>query len=319
LARLVKQDPILRREFEERIKHKVQQKKDRMRDQIDEDISGVISWAVKPLAGLVFDLEQSKNVDKGVSGEFNVFLHAKLKLSNEWVIINDVVLEPEPDSLTQIDHIIIGPPGLFVIETKAWEGSFKAYKDNWKRRSGTAWVKCKGPTRQNQYHAKAVAKWLDGTGILHIDAPTEDWVIPVVVFTKAQWLKTTDCSMPIFHGTPELIKYLKQHTVRHLDQEQIERLTKLIQYPRLNKALRYNQIKWTGTDGATSPVATEAENPSIPEYFEGKTKDGKRYIRIPGTLEQANAVYEHFKNTYPQIEPPRKDRFKKDTYFFYLS
>jgi predicted class III extradiol MEMO1 family dioxygenase len=125
--------------------------------------------------------------------------------------------------------------------------------------------------------------------------------------------------MPTFQSISELIKYLKQHTVRHLDQEQIDKLTKLIQYPRLNKALRYNQIKWTGTDGVAIPVEAEAKSPSIPEHFEGKTKDGKRYVRVSGTLEQANTVFEHYKNTYQQIEPPRKDRFKRDTYFFYLS
>lgn len=319
MARLIGQDPILRKEFEERIRRKVQQKKNLMKEQIDEEIPGVLSWAVKPLAGLAFDLKQSENLDKGVSGEFNVFLHAKFRLSNEWVIINDVVLEPEPDQLTQIDHIIIGPPGLFIIETKAWNGSFTAYRDNWKRRSGKAWVKCSSPTKQNLYHTKAIAKWLEGTGILNIDAPSKDWIIPVVVFTKAKWLKTTDCSMPIFQGISELIEYLRQRTARHLDQEHIDRLTKLIQYPRLNKALRYNQIKWTGTDGVTHPMEAEAESPAIPEYFEGKTKDGKRYVRIPGTLEQANAVFEYFKSTYPKAEPPRKDRFKKHTYFFYLS
>lgn len=335
MAYLIKQDHVLRREFQERINRKVQKNKDQMKNQIDEDVPAFVAWAVKPLAGFLFDREQLKRVEKGDSGEFNVFLHAKFRLSNKWVILNDVVVEPEPDVLTQIDHIIIGPPGLFIIETKAWGGSYKAYRDRWEYRNGKQWFKCSShPTKQNAYHAKAIGKWLEGTGILKIDAPVENWILPVVVFTRAQRLKTIECSMPIFNGISELIAYLNKRPERYLNQEDIEKLATLIQYPTLNKALRYDQIKWTGMD-ATSLAADRPEDsrdldivraedlikskPSdLPEHTEGLTKDGKRYVRVPGLMKQAIAVFEHYKERYPNLEPPRKDRFKNDMFFFYL-
>lgn len=336
LARLLKQDPVLRREFKERINKKVQNKKEQMKREMDEELPAVAAWVAKPLAGLFFDRINAKNMEKGDAGEFNVFLQAKMRLSDEWFVFNDVVVEPEPGRLTQIDHIIIGPPGLFIIETKAWKGSYSAYKDNWKYRNGTEWIKCKSsPTKQNTYHVKAIAEWLKGTKILSIDAPAEKWIVPIVVFTRAQWLKTTDCSMPVFNGISEFIAYLKAKAERYLGQDDIERLTALIQYPTLSKALRQDQIKWFGasealllsdaTENNQDTSALEVEEriqtkvSSVPEYTEGVTKNGKRYVRIVGTMEQATMVYEHFRTQHPDLKPPRKDRFKEGMFFFYIS
>lgn len=44
-------------------------------------------------------------------------------------MINDVVLEYRANEYTQIDHIVIGPPGVFLLKTKAWDGSILLKKD----------------------------------------------------------------------------------------------------------------------------------------------------------------------------------------------
>ncbi|NSW84163.1 MAG: NERD domain-containing protein [Syntrophothermus sp.] len=37
------------------------------------------------------------------------------KLSNEWYILNYVIIND-----AQIDHVLVGPKGMFCIETKTW-------------------------------------------------------------------------------------------------------------------------------------------------------------------------------------------------------
>jgi hypothetical protein len=97
LARIVRQDETIRREFQQRILAKVQQEKDSMKQRIDDNVPSFISWAIKPLAGLAFDIQRDKDSNKGAGGEFNVGIHLRLALSNDWVLMNDVVVEPEPE------------------------------------------------------------------------------------------------------------------------------------------------------------------------------------------------------------------------------
>jgi len=168
-------------------------------------------------------------------------------LADSWVLFNDVIIEPKPDMLTQIDHIAIGPPGLFVIETKAWKAPCSGYKDKWKRQQGKDWVKCdNNPTKQNAYHTELIIKWLSDTGLNRMPSPTSEWIIPVIVFTQSPWVKTTDCSMHVCAKPAELVKYLKRLRRTHLDKEQVDMVANLIRYPRLNKALREKKIHWFG-------------------------------------------------------------------------
>lgn len=61
-------------------------------------------------------------VVKGFIAELivNVLLHLKLP-RDEYTIYWNVTL-PTPDGTTQIDHIVVSPYGIFVIETKAYGG-----------------------------------------------------------------------------------------------------------------------------------------------------------------------------------------------------
>lgn len=233
VARIVRQDEEIRREFQKRILAKVQQDKDSMKQRIDDNVPSFISWAVKPLAGLVFDIQRYKDNNKGAGGEFNVGIHLRLALSNEWVLMNDVVVEPEPEVFAQTDHIAIGPPGMFVIETKAWDGAFTGYKDRWKRKEGNKWVPCHSPTRQNNRHVKLISKWLEKTGVIKVSFPAAQWIKRAVVFIRASWLKTTECSMPVLDSAQGLALYLKRQKEVYLDTEQIDKISLLLAYPQL--------------------------------------------------------------------------------------
>ncbi len=188
-ARKMSQSREIRQLFYQKIKEKVHREKERLKERVDEELPSWAAWALKPLAGFFHDIQAMQNNSRGVDGETSAFLNLWLFLSKDWVLLNDVVLEPEQDEFAQIDHVLVGPPGVFLIETKAWDGAFTGYRDNWKRKQGSGWVRCSSPTKQNKRHADLFGNWLAGgfTGALPADPSV--WIIPLVVFTRAKWLK----------------------------------------------------------------------------------------------------------------------------------
>ena len=69
------------------------------------------------------------NLQKGIYGEALVvdLLH---RLPGDYFLLNDVML---PERRGNIDHVLIGPCGVVVLETKHWTGIVKSYGDLWFR------------------------------------------------------------------------------------------------------------------------------------------------------------------------------------------
>lgn len=74
------------------------------------------------------------------------------------IVINDLVLEVEPDKFIQIDHFVLNTNGIFVLETKSWDGAFLGTKDKWRMKQGNKWVEVRSPTKQNERHVKLFKK-----------------------------------------------------------------------------------------------------------------------------------------------------------------
>ena len=66
---------------------------------------------------------------------------------------HDVVIRA-PDGTTQIDHVIVSPYGIFVIETKNMQGWIfgNAYHDNWTQTIYRHKSQFQNPLRQNYRH-----------------------------------------------------------------------------------------------------------------------------------------------------------------------
>lgn len=67
------------------------------------------------------------NWSAGKEGEVAV-TEALRFLPNEYVLLNDLML---PNGQGNVDHLVIGPNGLFVIETKNYSGYVKCWRDQW--------------------------------------------------------------------------------------------------------------------------------------------------------------------------------------------
>jgi len=73
---------------------------------------------------------------KGDEGEKLVSLCLE-DLPRGYFVFNDVNI---PGGKGNFDHIVIGPTGIFLIETKNYSGFFKIYGNDWySRSSGQKW------------------------------------------------------------------------------------------------------------------------------------------------------------------------------------
>lgn len=113
---------------------------------------------------------------KGKAGEMYVTSYLK-RLPDSYVILNDIMLETSYGT-TQIDHVVLSVNGLFVIETKNYNGWIfgGANSEYWTQNLYGNKYKFRNPILQNLGHAKALRAILPE----YKDIP----IIPIVAFTN---------------------------------------------------------------------------------------------------------------------------------------
>lgn len=122
------------------------------------------------VAGLYYFLLQYRNYRAGIIGEQKVTRILLSALSDEYSIFNDVKLKSMLGG--NIDHIVIGPTGIFVIETKNYKGKISYYGDDW------GGVEKRSPSRQARINAIRIKKILSSSTNLKSKS---FWVQGVVV------------------------------------------------------------------------------------------------------------------------------------------
>lgn len=131
---------------------------------------------------------------RGAIGEKKVSTSLELLLpSKDYVIFNDVTL-PLGRSSTQIDHIVVSPFGVFVIETKNYSGWIfgNAKSKQWTQVLYKKKFRLMNPLRQNYMHVQAVKKFL---------ALPDTYIFSVVAFVGNAKIKT---------NLPDNVVYLRQ-------------------------------------------------------------------------------------------------------------
>ncbi|OPY57992.1 MAG: Nuclease-related domain protein [Pelotomaculum sp. PtaU1.Bin035] len=111
----------------------------------------IIAYGRKMLS---INFERDK-LEKGISGELTVANELN-NLPDGWFIINDTVVNG-----SQIDHIAIGPTGIYCIETKNWNNAGCDENGVWYRFHLGHWVPLdKSPAEQNIRHILSLKKFL---------------------------------------------------------------------------------------------------------------------------------------------------------------
>lgn len=140
---------------------------------------------------------------KGKFGEFAVSAHVKLYLNKEnYTLLNDCTLPDGNGSTTQIDHILLSPFGIFIIETKNYKGWIfgSERQKNWTQKIYKKTYKFQNPLHQNYKHQKVLEAVLS-------DIVAPEYLHSIVVFMPDCEFKT---EMPnqVFKGA-KWIDYVK--------------------------------------------------------------------------------------------------------------
>ncbi len=129
-----------------------------------------------PLAAFYFYLRKYRIYNAGWAGEKQVEKLLSSKLSDDYLLISDLYLR---DGGGDIDHIVLGPSGIFVLETKNWSGDISCSGDEWQR------VRKRGfkgsPSLQVKRNAAKVKRIIDSSQALR---SLGVYVEGIVVFTN---------------------------------------------------------------------------------------------------------------------------------------
>jgi hypothetical protein len=232
MARLIRQPDTIRQDFYTRIQSKIQREKEAHQQRVMREIP-FLGDILSPCAGFMFDIDQMTSSIKGDIGERHVLNAAVRRLPHSWLVAQDAIIESQPERFAQIDHVFIGPPGIFLIETKAWQGSYLVHGSEWRRRDRYRWVACSSPTRQSAYHTTMWLAWMQQYVSVALFQKLVHHVHPVITLTHVDWIRATCTPVPIVVGAERLMNYLLSQTQEVLQESEIEEIARLIaMYPR---------------------------------------------------------------------------------------
>lgn len=297
--------------FLTRIAEKETAKVQCVRDRVRAETPKIFHWALKPLATAMVTRQQGHARGQGARGELSVSRRLRSRLPKTWAIINDVVLEYQPGKYTQIDHIAIGPGGIFLIETKAWAGAIQLKNDQCFRKEAGKWVKTQSPIHQNNTHRRRFCEWYKLHGLPQPLPPIE----PLVVFTRTRCLVVDQCScsMPVLTPQKALVYLRTRGSVGPLDEASLDRVVdEILTAAPLSATAHHTPSRFSSPADTPLPL----NHPTEPDGFEIRertSRAGRKYVRVRGTLEAAHEVWE-------QYGKPGKlavDRFDQNVFFFY--
>ncbi|GAA0310975.1 NERD domain-containing protein [Psychrobacter aestuarii] len=171
---------------------------------------------------------------KGMLGEGVINLATWLALDKTiYQRINNVTLPLANGGSTQIDHIIVSPYGIFVIETKNYKGWIfgSEHQRQWTQTIMGKKYKFQNPLHQNYLHIKALSDVL---------ALEPQYFHSVIAFIGEAKIKTRD-ALPAHVLDSGIISYIKQKQDVLLTPDEVHAIVEQIHSQRFSKSWRTNQ------------------------------------------------------------------------------
>jgi len=184
-------------------------------------------WWLLPLLVLLTFLRSP--FMKGVLGEFQVNVIAKLFLDKQiYTLFKNVTLATE-DGTTQIDHVIVSRFGVFVIETKNMKGWIfgSPQQKTWTQKIYRHTSKFQNPLHQNYKHTQTLQTALE---------LEPDKVFSLVVFIGDSSFKTAMPENVVYAGG--YIRFIKRKTQPLLSESDVLEVCRKIQSGRLKPSLK---------------------------------------------------------------------------------
>lgn len=128
---------------------------------------------------------------KGKRGERHVAILLSLLPKKQYRVINDLLLQSGGHS-TQIDHVVVSVYGIFVIETKYYQGWIYGGETSeyWTQNIYGHKYQLSNPLLQNQGHCRAIARLIGDMGSIPIHN--------IVAFSRQASLRV-DRSLPVMY------------------------------------------------------------------------------------------------------------------------
>ncbi len=175
----------------------------------------VFVFLLAPIAAFYFYLRKYHIYRGGWEGEKQVAKLLSQTLSDDYYLLNDLYLR---DGGGDIDHIVLGPNGVFVLETKNWSGNFSCNGDEWQRAgkgnfSGS-------PSRQVKRNAAKIQDIIDNSPNLR---GMSIWVEGIVVFTNNHailHIKNSAVAVLRLSQLPNFVNSVRRSS--HFSREQLE-------------------------------------------------------------------------------------------------
>jgi hypothetical protein len=140
------------------------------------DLAGFLLSLV-PLAAFYYYLRNYRVYNAGWAGEKQVTKLLSNNLSDEYLLLNGLYLR---NGGGDIDHILLGPNGVFVLETKNWSGDITCNGDEWQREGKDSFKN--SPSLQVKRNAAKIKHIIDSSPALR---SLEGMVEGIVVFTNS--------------------------------------------------------------------------------------------------------------------------------------
>jgi len=290
MGQVIDQDEEIKKLFYEKIKAKVENERQRLGMMIDK-AHPFLGWAIKGFAFYYYDNKVMHDEEKGSNGEEELEDQLWMLLPSDSYILPDYVLEPRKGVFIQMDQIVINLKGIFLVEVKTWSGSFLASDKAWKRKEGNKWVSCSNPTKQHKRHFDLFNLWLRNN-LPQLYLSIKDFIYPVIVLKQTGWIQSKYSSIPVVSGASGFVDFIIEKPRGKLTPEILETVTEKIR---------------------TAKPYEEKTN-----FTEDSTKYGKRFVRVKGTLEDAQSVCKAYKAKGYKTTEINVDKKDKDVFYFYI-
>lgn len=120
--------------------------------------------------------KQIDNYRKGEEGEERSVAAIQQALDGSWSLFRNVVLPGRKGG--DLDAVLVGPSGVWVLETKTFTGEYRNTGEHWEYRAGNRWKSVKkSPSRQAKTNAARLGNFLKADNI-------EQWVFPAVIWAE---------------------------------------------------------------------------------------------------------------------------------------
>jgi predicted RNA-binding Zn-ribbon protein involved in translation (DUF1610 family) len=172
---------------------------------------------------------------RGKEGEVSVRIWLKLLPSDQYKVINDLLISSHGHT-SQIDHVVVSEYGIFVIETKNYQGWIYGgnYSEYWTQNIFGKKYELRNPILQNQGHVRALKRLLPDV--------SPDTFIPIVAFSRRATLKLSTNEPVVYWSS--LIREIRSHKTRHLTPEMVQQVyTLLLSSNQVSKEKRKQHVK----------------------------------------------------------------------------